>query len=88
MSDDIISQEIQQENAEHEGDLHVAKSSVDAEMEFENLRQREQFLFKESERLYLAACESSEPNDWMAAAMLAKQHRFALVKLDAVRGCR
>jgi len=43
--------------------------------------QFEQEMFKVAEDAYYKACETSEPQHWMEAAMFAQQHRNALVKL-------
>jgi hypothetical protein len=38
--------------------------------------------FAHAEKAYFKACESSDPQHWMEAALLAQQHRNALRKLD------
>ena len=43
--------------------------------------QFEQQMFKVAEAAYFKACKTSDPQHWMKAAMLAQQHRNALVKL-------
>jgi hypothetical protein len=44
----------------------------------------EQKMFKIAEDAYFKAAESSDPQHWMEAALFAKQHRNALVKLRAI----
>ena len=43
--------------------------------------QFEQQMFKLAEAAYFKACRTSDPRHWMEAALLAQQHRNALVKL-------
>ena len=40
--------------------------------------EKERFLFTEAENAYFKAGETSRPEDWLQAALLAKQHRNAL----------
>src|SRR5712671_2942414 len=49
----------------------------------ETINQSEQFLFEAAATAYFKACESSNPQHWMEAAMLAQQHRNELTKLHA-----
>ena len=43
--------------------------------------QLEKDAFKVAEVAYFKACETSDPQHWMEAAMFAQQHRNALMKL-------
>lgn len=41
------------------------------------------FFFDEAEKAYFQATETSSPQDWMNAALLAKQHRNAIRALQS-----
>ena len=41
----------------------------------------EQKMFETAEKAYFKACETSDPQHWMEAALLAQQHRNAIRKL-------
>lgn len=47
--------------------------------------EKELELFKLAEEAYFKACESSDPQHWMEAALLAQQHRNALRELRKER---
>jgi len=46
-----------------------------------NVEEFEAQMFKVAEDAYFKACETSDPQHWMEAAMLAQQHRNALNKM-------
>ena len=49
--------------------------------ETETLAEHEQMMFRVAERAYFKAAETSDPQDWLQAGLMAQQHRNALTKL-------
>jgi hypothetical protein len=50
------------------------------------MEDKEQFLFKAAEDAYFKAGRTSDPQDWLEAALLAQQHRNALNAARANKG--
>ncbi|MHB8272687.1 hypothetical protein [Bradyrhizobium sp.] len=53
-----------------------------APMTREELAENERLLFHAAEDAYFKAAETSNPQDWLGAGLLAKQHRNALARLN------